>query len=105
MYYCFEEIQTIVRSNKFPNAKDLLIDDNGGGLRVSRRGSYDRGMSKYRRSDKLKLKCFICIKKTSHFKKDCPKKEDNEDFVQIAISSNEDNYESVSLPYVSSLEN
>lgn len=36
--------------------------------------------------------------------KDFPKREDNEDFVQIIISTNEDSYDSVSTLVVSSVE-
>lgn len=49
-------------------------------------------MSKSTRFDKSRLKCFICKIKTCHFKKDCPKREENEDFVQVEVALDEYSY-------------
>ena len=47
--------------------------------------------------DKSKYKSFISHK-TNHFKKDCPNDEGNDSsFVQVAIASYDDSYESVGV--------
>lgn len=83
--------------------KHLKINNIVQGLTLSREESERREMYNSKRFDKSRLKCFI-FQKPDHFMKDRPKKEDNEGFIHIFVSSNEDNYGSVYALLVSNLE-
>ena len=56
----FNEVQTAVKSKEFSKSKDLKIEDSGEGLNVSRGEGERKGMSKPKRFDKSKVKCFNC---------------------------------------------
>ena len=47
-----------MKSKEFSKSKDLKIEDSGEGLNVSRGGGERKGMSKSKRSDNSKVKCF-----------------------------------------------
>ena len=81
--------------------KDLKIEDSGEGLNVSRGGGERRWMSKSKRSDKSKVKYFNC-QKIDHFKRDCPKRKVNKDFVQAIVALGEESYEDADVLVVSS---
>lgn len=95
-------VQAIVRSKEFSKVKDLKIDDSGEDLSVSREGIEHREMSKSKRFDKSRVKCFT-RQKIDHFKRGYFGKRGNEDFVQIAVAFDGDNYESASVLVMSSL--
>ena len=80
-----------MKSKEFSKSKDLKIEDSGEGLNVSRGGGEHKGMSKSKRSDKSKLKCFNC-QKISHFKRDRLERKFNEDSVQVVVFLGEDSY-------------
>lgn len=89
-----DEVQLAVRYNEFSKVCDLMIDDSGEGLSISRWGSEHRRMPKSKSFDNSKVKWFTCHK-TSHFIKDYTEKRGNVDFVQIVVSSYENSYERV----------
>jgi len=58
-------------------SNDLRVDENNEGLSVSRRNGGGRGnWGSPKSGNKLKYKCFK-FHKFGHFKKDCPKDNDN----------------------------
>lgn len=54
-----------VRFKELPKMKDLKFYDSGEGLSVSKGESEHIRMSKSKRFDNLKVKCFTCIKPTT----------------------------------------
>lgn len=49
-----------MRSKEFLNVKKLKINNSGEGFSVSRGGIERKGMSKFKRFEKSRLKYFIC---------------------------------------------
>lgn len=96
----FDEVQTTMRSKKNSKVKDLKIYHNNEGLSFSRRDGELKGMYKFSKFDKLMFKWFIC-RETDHFKKDCSKRKDNENYIHIAVVSDEDSYEMLGALVVS----
>lgn len=78
------------------------IDDSGECLSVSKERNERRWMSKSKRFDKSRIKCFICH--TSHFIRDCLENKGNHDYVQIIVASDKDSYGSVGAIVVTILE-
>lgn len=60
------------------------------------------GCTNPKRFDNSRLRCFIC-QKNDHLKKDFSKREDNENYVHITITSDDDSYESACELVASSL--
>lgn len=80
------EVQTTLRTNELTNSKDVKLDDSGEGLNISKGKRGSRGNRANSKSgDKSKYKCFKCDK-TDHFKKNCHKWRDIDDFTQFFVS-------------------
>jgi len=82
------EVQAALRTKELTESKDLRADENSEGLSVSRGNGGGRGnRGSSNSSNNSKYKCFKCHK-FGHFKRDCPK--DNDNSAQVVSEKYED---------------